>query len=165
MGPRNAVLGGGDASEMRNLGPSVELHMGPRNAVLGGGDTCELRYWGFRWSFIWGHETLSWAGGDACELRHLGPSVELPLGPRNAVLGGGDACGLRHWDIRWSSLWGHEALCWMGKRHVDTAAGALGGAPYGATKRVKGVPELARARMRALPLGPSVELRMGARSA
>ena len=32
------------------------------------------------------------------------------MGPRNAVPGWGDACGLRHWGLRWSSLWGHEAL-------------------------------------------------------
>eukprot|EP00959_Pyramimonas_sp_CCMP1952_P068864 1437438-Pyramimonas_sp.AAC.1 len=38
------------------------------------------------------------------------------MGPRNAVVGKGDACGLRHGDLRWSF-------------------------PYGATKRVRGVPE------------------------
>eukprot|EP00959_Pyramimonas_sp_CCMP1952_P363222 7606307-Pyramimonas_sp.AAC.1 len=32
------------------LGPSVELPMGPRNAVLGGGDACGLRYWDRQWS-------------------------------------------------------------------------------------------------------------------
>ena len=68
----------------------------------------------------------------------LGPSVELPLGPRNAVLGGGDACGLRHWDLRWSSLWGHETLSWMGETHANCATGTLGGAPYGATNAVLG---------------------------
>ena len=57
MGPRNAVLGGGDACELRHLGPSVELPMGPRNAVLGGGDACEHCHWGLRWSSLWGRET------------------------------------------------------------------------------------------------------------
>eukprot|EP00959_Pyramimonas_sp_CCMP1952_P285061 5960342-Pyramimonas_sp.AAC.1 len=52
----------------------------------------------------------------------LGPSVELPLGPRNAVLGEGDARGLRHWGLRWSSLWGHEALYRVrgGRMHCTT---------------------------------------------
>ena len=45
---------------------------------------------------------------------------------------------LRHGDIRWSALWGHEALCRVGETHVDTAIGALGGAPHGATKRCPG---------------------------
>eukprot|EP00959_Pyramimonas_sp_CCMP1952_P164479 3438670-Pyramimonas_sp.AAC.1 len=54
-----------------------------------------------------------------------GPSVELPMGPRSAVLGGGTACGLRHWDLRWSSLWGHEALYWVWETHADCAAGAF----------------------------------------
>eukprot|EP00959_Pyramimonas_sp_CCMP1952_P079063 1652674-Pyramimonas_sp.AAC.1 len=30
----------------------------------------------------------------------------------------------------------------MARAHVDTAIGTLGGAPYGATKRVRGVPTL-----------------------
>ena len=38
------------------------------------------------------------------------------MGPRNVVLGvpkqrhaeAGTPCELRHWDLRWSSLWGHE---------------------------------------------------------
>eukprot|EP00959_Pyramimonas_sp_CCMP1952_P374539 7843897-Pyramimonas_sp.AAC.1 len=33
---------------------------------------------------------------------------------------------------------GHEALHWVGETHVDTATGALGGAPLGATKRRAG---------------------------
>eukprot|EP00959_Pyramimonas_sp_CCMP1952_P446757 9354679-Pyramimonas_sp.AAC.1 len=65
----------------------------------------------------------------------LGQSVELPVGPRHAVLSWKCARGRRHWGIRWSSLWGHEALCWVGEAHVDTATGAFGGDPYGATKR------------------------------
>ena len=43
------------------LGPSVELPMGPRNAVLGAGDACEFRHWDLRWGSLWGHETLHWA--------------------------------------------------------------------------------------------------------
>eukprot|EP00959_Pyramimonas_sp_CCMP1952_P150715 3154098-Pyramimonas_sp.AAC.1 len=46
MGPRNAVLGGGDARGHRHWGHWVTLPMGPRNAVLGGGDACGHRYWG-----------------------------------------------------------------------------------------------------------------------
>ena len=33
------------------------LCMGPRNAVLGGGDACERGHWGLWWSSRWGHET------------------------------------------------------------------------------------------------------------
>eukprot|EP00959_Pyramimonas_sp_CCMP1952_P402575 8436224-Pyramimonas_sp.AAC.1 len=56
------------------------------------------------------------------------PSVELPMGPRNAVLGVGDACGLRHCDLRWSSVWGHEALYWAWRTHAGWP-GTFGGRP------------------------------------
>eukprot|EP00959_Pyramimonas_sp_CCMP1952_P276487 5779822-Pyramimonas_sp.AAC.1 len=73
--------------------------MGPRNVVLGGEDACELRNWDLRWSSSWGHETLSWVGetqancataafggapygatkrGKRMRTAPLGPSVELP---------------------------------------------------------------------------------------
>eukprot|EP00959_Pyramimonas_sp_CCMP1952_P374524 7843390-Pyramimonas_sp.AAC.1 len=69
----------------------------------------------------------------------LEPSVELPARPRNAVLGVGDACRLRPWDRRWSSLWGHEKLCWVGETtHAGCATGTSGGAP-GPRKAVLGV--------------------------
>ena len=83
--------------------------MGPRNAVLGGGDACETSQWGLRWSSLRGHETLSWVGETNANCA-TGPSVELPMGPRDAVLGGGDACECSHWGLRWSSLRGHETL-------------------------------------------------------
>eukprot|EP00959_Pyramimonas_sp_CCMP1952_P435788 9125625-Pyramimonas_sp.AAC.1 len=90
-----------------------------------------------------------------------GPSVERPMGPRSAVLGVGNACGHPHWGLWWSSVWGHETLCWAWETHAAPLIGAFGGAPYGATKRcaVRG------GRMRTPPLGPSVELPMGPRSA
>eukprot|EP00959_Pyramimonas_sp_CCMP1952_P033171 695734-Pyramimonas_sp.AAC.1 len=47
--------------------------------------------------------------------------------------------------------------------HADPATGALGGAPYGATKRMGGAPEWRWNCMRALPPGPSVEHLMGVR--
>jgi len=83
------------------------------------------------------------------------------MGPRNAVLGGGTACGPCHWGLRRSSLWGHETLYWVWESHADTAIGAFGGAPYGATKRCTGWGN----RMRTLLLGPSVELLVGPRKA
>eukprot|EP00959_Pyramimonas_sp_CCMP1952_P096945 2026575-Pyramimonas_sp.AAC.1 len=49
----------------------------------------------------------------------------------------------------------------VARTHVDTAAGAFGVAPYGATKRCPG----RGSRMRTAPLGPSLELLMGPRSA
>ena len=67
------------------------------------------------------------------------------MGPRSAVLGVADACGHLHWGPRWSSLWGHETCEGCAEMrvelHADPATGAFGGAPYGATKRVRGVPE------------------------
>ena len=93
--------------------------MGPRHAVLG--------------------------GRRRVRTAPLEPSVELHMGPRHAVLGGGDACEFRHWDRRWSSLWGHETregCAEMGVvSNTPAPTGALGGAPYGATKRVRGVPK------------------------
>ena len=71
-------------------------------------------------------------------------------------------CELSHWGLRWSSLWGHETCegcAEMGRwRHANFPTGAFGGAPYGATKRVRGVPKWGEAAMRTLPLGLSVEL-------
>eukprot|EP00959_Pyramimonas_sp_CCMP1952_P400086 8382656-Pyramimonas_sp.AAC.1 len=68
----------------------------------------------------------------------LRPSVELPIGPRSVILGGGGACEHRHRGLRWNSLWGHETLYWAGEAYANTATGAVGGAPYGATKRCVG---------------------------
>ena len=74
----------------------------------------------------------------------LGPSVELPMGLRNAALGEGTACDPPQWGLRRSSLWGHETCegCaeigrWC---HATFPTWAFGGAPYGATKLVRGVP-------------------------
>eukprot|EP00959_Pyramimonas_sp_CCMP1952_P328571 6878932-Pyramimonas_sp.AAC.3 len=58
--------------------------------------------------------------------------------------------------------WGHETLCWVGGgAHANCATVTFGGAPCGATKRCIGW----GGRMRPAPLGPSVELPMGLRSA
>ena len=80
----------------------------------------------FRWSSLWSHESC-----EGCA--KMGGS-----------LGGVDACGRGHWSLRWSSLWGYEPCegrAEMGRwRHADAATGALGGAPYGSTNRVRGVP-------------------------
>eukprot|EP00959_Pyramimonas_sp_CCMP1952_P056998 1190025-Pyramimonas_sp.AAC.1 len=60
-------------------------------------------------------------------------------------MGVGDACGRWYWGLRWDSLWGHETregCADMGfGAHVDGSSGASDGAPYGATKHVKGVPK------------------------
>eukprot|EP00959_Pyramimonas_sp_CCMP1952_P060627 1266292-Pyramimonas_sp.AAC.1 len=52
----------------------------------------------------------------------LGPSGELPMGPRSAVLGG----------VKMPTL-----VCGT---HAGGPTGGFGGAPYGATKRMRGVP-------------------------
>ena len=87
------------------------------------------------------------------------------MGPRNAVLGGGDASEMRNGRLRRSSLWGHETCegcAEMGRwRHANFPTGAFGGAPYGATKRVRGLPKWARVHMRTLPREPSAELPVG----
>eukprot|EP00959_Pyramimonas_sp_CCMP1952_P115319 2410269-Pyramimonas_sp.AAC.1 len=66
-------------------------------------------------------------------------------------IGAAPQCGLRHWDLMRSSLWGHEAcegVPQLGRRrHADCVTGTLGGVPeratkpYGAAKRVRGVPK------------------------
>ena len=77
-------------------------------------------------------------------------------------------CRRSHWGLRWSSLWGHETCEGCARRgpnhHADAATGAFGGAPYGATERVRGAPKWGGGGMRALPLGPSVELPMVSRN-
>eukprot|EP00959_Pyramimonas_sp_CCMP1952_P386091 8091566-Pyramimonas_sp.AAC.1 len=40
------------------------------------------------------------------------------------------------------------------RRHANCAMGPLGGPPYGAPKRVRGVPKWGGAAMRTAPLGP-----------
>ena len=50
------------------------------------------------------------------------------------------------WNLRWSSLWGYETLCWAcreghavgGEPHMNPVSGAFGGAPYAARKRYTG---------------------------
>eukprot|EP00959_Pyramimonas_sp_CCMP1952_P062596 1308805-Pyramimonas_sp.AAC.1 len=48
--------GGEIVAKTPPLGPEVDLLIGPRHAVLGGGDVCEHRHWGLRWASLWGHE-------------------------------------------------------------------------------------------------------------
>eukprot|EP00959_Pyramimonas_sp_CCMP1952_P098776 2064840-Pyramimonas_sp.AAC.1 len=61
------------------------------------------------------------------------------MGPRSAVLGAADACGPPHCGLRWSSIWGHEALYWVWRTHAGSPIGAFGEAPcYGATRRCTG---------------------------
>ena len=71
-------------------------------------------------------------GGAAMRTLPLRPSVEFPLGhkrvrdvPKNVV-----------------------------GKHAGPGTGAFGGAPYGATKRVRGVPKWGGGVMRTFPLGP-----------
>eukprot|EP00959_Pyramimonas_sp_CCMP1952_P324574 6793715-Pyramimonas_sp.AAC.1 len=52
-------------------------------------------------------------------------------------------------------------MYWVEETHANPAIGALSGAPHGATKRI---PRLGKS-MRTPPLGLSVELPMGPRSA
>ena len=63
----------------------------------------------------------------------------------------------------------HNTLIWRRNRPYSVVGIAVvsiasGGAPYGATKRVMGLPNGWWGSMRTLPLGPSVELPMGPRN-
>ena len=83
----------------------------------------ERNHCGLRWSRLWGHETC-----EGC-----------------SEMGAVGACERGHLGIRWSSLWGHEtcegAPKWVWGRHANAVTGAFGGAPYGATILVRGVPK------------------------
>eukprot|EP00959_Pyramimonas_sp_CCMP1952_P448808 9397792-Pyramimonas_sp.AAC.1 len=71
--------------------------MVPRSAVLGGGDACELRHWEF--GVAPDGATKGWPGW--VRLMRTAPlvhSVEPSMGPREAVLCVGGACELRHCD-------------------------------------------------------------------
>ena len=75
-----------------------------------------------------------------------GTLVGAPYGATKRVRGvPRTACELRHWDLRWSSLWGHETCEGCAKMgrvpHAGCATGTLVGAPYGATKRCAGCAE------------------------
>ena len=60
-------------------------------------------------------------------------------------MSGGTPCGPCRWGLRWGSLWGHEPCEgvpeWAQWAHANAAIWALSGAPYGAAKRVRGVPK------------------------
>eukprot|EP00959_Pyramimonas_sp_CCMP1952_P409181 8575312-Pyramimonas_sp.AAC.1 len=62
-----------------------------------------------------------------------------------AEIEGGTACGCCYWGLGWSSLRSHEACekCtnMVVEPHAGAAPGAVGGAPYGATNRVKRAPK------------------------
>eukprot|EP00959_Pyramimonas_sp_CCMP1952_P127110 2658595-Pyramimonas_sp.AAC.1 len=58
------------------------------------------------------------------------------MGPRSAVLA--NTCGHSHWGLWWRPLSGHEALCWGGETHADTATGASVGPLIGPPSVVLG---------------------------
>ena len=82
--------------------------------------------------------------GDGTRTIPLGPSVDFSLGPRRT------RGGRQHWGLR---------------KRANHPTGAFGGAPYMATSRVRGAPKWGGEVMRAIPLGPLVELPMGSRAA
>ena len=88
---------------------------------MGAVPPCERCHWGLRWRSLWGHDPR-----EGC-----------------AEMGAVPPCERSYWGLRWSSLCGHEACeecAEMGvEPHANAAIGAFGGAPYGATKRVRGV--------------------------
>eukprot|EP00959_Pyramimonas_sp_CCMP1952_P450223 9427238-Pyramimonas_sp.AAC.1 len=60
------------------------------------------------------------------------------MGRRSAAQGGGNACESNRWGLRLSSSRGHAALPEVvGETHARATAGAFGGTPFGAAKRVK----------------------------
>ena len=87
---------------------------------------------------LWGHETC-----EGCAEMGRRCHANFPTG----------ALGLRR-----SSQWGHETCeecADMGRRcHANVPTWAFGGDPYGAAKRVTGVPKCGGGAMRTFPLGP-----------
>ena len=69
--------------------------------------------------------------------------------------------------LRWGAVWGHDACDgfaeWVVGKHAVAATGAFGGAPYGATQRVMGLPTGWWGGLQTKPLGPTGE-HMGPRS-
>eukprot|EP00959_Pyramimonas_sp_CCMP1952_P017043 361951-Pyramimonas_sp.AAC.1 len=63
-------------------------------------------------------------------------------------MGAVGACERSHCGLRWSSLRGHETCERVAEMvrwaHANATTGAFRGAPYGATKRVRGVTTLVR---------------------
>ena len=100
--------------------------MGPRNAVLGGGDACECSHWGLRWSSLWGLETREGCAEIGGVTHAVAPTWAFGGAPYGATK---RVRGMPNW-VRWA--------------HANAATGAFGGAPYGATKRVRGVPKWVR---------------------
>ena len=101
---------------------------------------CERGPWGIRRSSLWGHDPRE----GCAELRRAPLCERSPMESPVELLSGHDP---------------REGCAEMGRgRPADATTEAFGGAPYGATKRVRGVPEWTRVIMRTQPLGPSVEL-------
>eukprot|EP00959_Pyramimonas_sp_CCMP1952_P115901 2422922-Pyramimonas_sp.AAC.1 len=56
-------------------------------------------------------------------------------------MGAAGACERHRWDLRWSSLWGHETcegcaeMKWMRRAHGNAGMWTFGGVQYGTTKR------------------------------
>eukprot|EP00959_Pyramimonas_sp_CCMP1952_P382647 8018058-Pyramimonas_sp.AAC.1 len=55
MGPRSAVLGGGDAEWKRTEAKRGVPHVAPKRCTAWGSRMREQQ-WGFQWSSLWGHE-------------------------------------------------------------------------------------------------------------
>ncbi len=113
---------------------------------MGAVPPCDRSHWGLPWSSLWGDEKCQ-----GC-----------------AEMGAVPPCKHSRWGPRWSSLWGHEACEGCAEMevelHADPATWALGGASYGVTKRVRGVPKSGGGGVGALGLGPSVEHPVGLRN-
>ena len=107
--------------------------MGPRNAVLCGGDACGHPHWSLRWSSLWGHEKGVLGGRETCDTP-TGAFGGTPNGATKRCPGWGRRMRPPHWGPPWSSQWGHETLSWVGETHA-APTGAFRGAPHGATKR------------------------------
>eukprot|EP00959_Pyramimonas_sp_CCMP1952_P036438 762766-Pyramimonas_sp.AAC.1 len=65
------------------------LPMGPRSAVLGGGDACGRSNWDLRWGPLWGHEALYWV----CVTHAGGPTGTFGVAPYGATKRCTGLCG------------------------------------------------------------------------
>eukprot|EP00959_Pyramimonas_sp_CCMP1952_P177151 3702959-Pyramimonas_sp.AAC.1 len=93
---------------------------------MGAVGACERSHWGRRRSPRWDREAREWC----------------------TKMGAAGACDRNHWGCRWGSIWGRETFegCakWARRAHATAAIGAVGGAPFEATRRVRSVPKWAR---------------------
>ena len=161
----------------RPLGPKVELSVGHDTcegcADMSAAAPCEYLHWGLRWSSLWDTTRVrgvrKWA-----RRRHASTSTRAARGvpaPWDTKRAGGRAWPRRrlpstpNWAVGVPPLGGTKHMKGVFKqarrRHASTATGAVGGGPCGARNVRRVCPNRCGGAIRAPPLGPWVEVRVG----